>query len=232
MAERTRGWEKCRPARSTLTRPSCSAGARARASGPAPWLAAALRSGPSATAASSSAACVCPGRAANREVRTAAQPVSQGQRLGGPAAAGGGIVGDHLGQLDQRHRITGRLGEHLRPRPPAGRARLPVQQEAGVRRGQRLQMQLREDRGQSREAGPALGRPPAAPPARRPGGCRRTPARPASCGPATARHRRPPGPGTARTDPTAGSGRPPRSAAGPRAPGSAARPSAPSRAWA
>ena len=72
------------------------------------------------------------------------QPVSQGQRLGGPPAAGGGIVGDHRGQLDQRHRITGRLGEHLRPGPPAGRARLPVQQEAGVRRGQRLQVQLRE----------------------------------------------------------------------------------------
>ena len=71
MAERTRGWEKRRPVRSTLIRPSCSAGARARASGPAPWLAAALRSGPSATAASSSAACVCSGRAANREVRTA-----------------------------------------------------------------------------------------------------------------------------------------------------------------
>ena len=72
------------------------------------------------------------------------QPVSRGQRLGGPAAAGGGIVGDHLGQLDQRHGITGGLGEHLRPGPPAGRARLPVQQAAGVCRGQRLQMQLRE----------------------------------------------------------------------------------------
>src|SRR5260370_4257209 len=38
MAERTRGWEKRSPVRSTVTRPSCSAGARARASGPAPWL--------------------------------------------------------------------------------------------------------------------------------------------------------------------------------------------------
>jgi pimeloyl-ACP methyl ester carboxylesterase len=38
MAERTRGWEKRRPSRSTLISPSCSAGTRARASGPAPWL--------------------------------------------------------------------------------------------------------------------------------------------------------------------------------------------------
>ena len=72
------------------------------------------------------------------------QPVSRGQRLGGPAAAGRGIVGDHLGQLDQRHGITGGLGEHLRPRPPAGRARLPVQQPAGVIGGERLQVQLGE----------------------------------------------------------------------------------------
>ena len=70
------------------------------------------------------------------------QPVRQGQRLGGPAAAGRGIVGDHLGQLDQRHRVTGRLGEHLRPGPPARRARLPVQQAAGVGRGQRPKMQF------------------------------------------------------------------------------------------
>ena len=61
-----------------------------------------------------------------------AQPVSQGQRLGGPPPAGGRILCDHLGQLDQRHGITGSLGEHLQPRLPAGRAGLPVQQEAGV----------------------------------------------------------------------------------------------------
>ena len=77
-------------------------------------------------------------------MRTALSRSVRRQRLGGPAAAGRGIVGDHLGQLDQRHGITGRLGEHLRPGPPAGRARLPVQQAAGVCRGQRLQMQLRE----------------------------------------------------------------------------------------
>ena len=127
-----------------MTRPSCSAGASARASGPAPWLAAARRSGPSATAASSSAARVCLGQGGEPGGEDGAQPVSQGQRLGGPAAAGGGIVGDHRGQLDQRHGITGRLGEHLRPGPPAGRAGLPVQQAAGVCRGQRLQVQLRE----------------------------------------------------------------------------------------
>ena len=63
-----------------------------------------------------------------------AQPVSQRQRLGGPAAAGGGILGDHLGQLDQRHGITLRLGEYLRPGPSAGRDRLRVQQAAGVGR--------------------------------------------------------------------------------------------------
>jgi hypothetical protein len=68
MAERTSGWENCSPVRSTLTKPSRSAGARARASGPAPWLAALDRSGPSATAASSSAACASFGRAANRDV--------------------------------------------------------------------------------------------------------------------------------------------------------------------
>ena len=83
MAERTRGWENCSPVRSTLTRPSCSAGASARASGPAPWLAAARRSGPSATAASSSAACAGSGRAANREVRTA---LSRSVRGSGSAA--------------------------------------------------------------------------------------------------------------------------------------------------
>ena len=70
------------------------------------------------------------------------QPVGQGQRLGGPPAAGRGIVGDHLGQLDQSHGITGRLGEHLRPGPPAGRPRLHVEQKAGVGRGQRPEMQL------------------------------------------------------------------------------------------
>ena len=144
MAERTRGWENCRPVRSILTRPSCSAGARVCAPGPAPWLAAALRSGPSATAASSSAACAGSGRVANREVMTAVSRSVRRQRLGGPAPAGGGIVGDHLGQLDQRHRITGRLGEHLRPGPAAGRAGLPVQQAAGVCRGQRLQVQFGE----------------------------------------------------------------------------------------
>jgi hypothetical protein len=72
------------------------------------------------------------------------QPVSGGQRLGGPPAAGGGIVGDHLGQLDQRHGVTGGLGEHLQPCPPAGRARLSVQQEAGVLGGERLQVHLGE----------------------------------------------------------------------------------------
>ena len=73
-----------------------------------------------------------------------AQPVGGGQRLGGPPAAGSGIVGDHRGQLDQRHRIPRGLGEHLRPRQAAGRARLPIQQPAGVRRGQRPQVQLGE----------------------------------------------------------------------------------------
>ena len=63
-----------------------------------------------------------------------AQPVSQGQRLGCPPPAGGGIVGDHLGQLDQRHRVTGRLGEHLRPGPPAGRPGLHVEEAAGAGR--------------------------------------------------------------------------------------------------
>ena len=72
------------------------------------------------------------------------QPVGGRQRLGGPAAAGRGILGDHLGQLDQRHGITGGLGEHLGPRPPAGRARLPVQQPPGVIGGERLQVQLGE----------------------------------------------------------------------------------------
>jgi hypothetical protein len=73
-------------------------------------------------------------------VRTA---VSRSVR-GSGSAAGRGIVGDHRGQLDQRHRIPGGLGEHLGPGPAAGRPRLPVQQESGVRRGQRLQVQLGE----------------------------------------------------------------------------------------
>ena len=83
MAERTRGWENRRPVRSILIRPSCSAGARVCAPGPETAVAAALRSGPSATAASSSAACAGSGRAANREVRTA---VSRSVRGSGSAA--------------------------------------------------------------------------------------------------------------------------------------------------
>ena len=86
------------------------------------------------------------------------EPVSRGQRLGGPAAAGSGIVGDHLGQLDQRHGITFCLSEHLRPGPPPRRPRLPVQQPAGVCGRQRLQMQFRES---PVEAG-GRGRPPGA----------------------------------------------------------------------
>ena len=73
-----------------------------------------------------------------------AQPVSQGQRLGGPPPAGGGIGRDHLGQLDQRHGITFCLGKHLRPGLAAGRARLHIQQGAGVCRCQRLKTQLRK----------------------------------------------------------------------------------------
>jgi hypothetical protein len=81
------------------------------------------------------------------------QPVGQGQRLGRPPAAGGGIVGDHPRQLDQRHRITGGLAEHLRPRPPEGRAKLLVQQAAGVRGGERLKPQLRESPVEARGRG-------------------------------------------------------------------------------
>ena len=73
-----------------------------------------------------------------------AQPVRRRQWLGGPAAAGRGIVGDHLGQLDQRHGITTGLSEHLSPGPAPRWPRLPVQQVAGVCRGQRLKMQFRE----------------------------------------------------------------------------------------
>ena len=83
MAERTRGWKNCSPVRFTWTRPSCSAGASARASGPVPWLAATRRSGPSATAPRSSAARAGSGRAANREVMTA---LSRSVRGSGSAA--------------------------------------------------------------------------------------------------------------------------------------------------
>ena len=83
MAERTRGWEKRRPARSILIRPSCSAGASVCAPGPETAAAAALRSGSSATAASSSAACAGSDRVEYREVRTA---VSRSVRGSGSAA--------------------------------------------------------------------------------------------------------------------------------------------------
>ncbi len=144
MAERTRGWENCRPGPVYLDQ----AQLLGRREGPRIW--------PGAVAGGcAQVRAVGHGGQQQRGLRLlgqggepggedGAQPVSQGQRLGGPPPAGGGIVGDHLGQLDQRHGITGRLGEHLRPGPPAGRARLPVQQAAGVCRGQRLQMQLRE----------------------------------------------------------------------------------------
>jgi hypothetical protein len=51
---------------------------------------------------------------------------------GGPAAAGGGVVGDHRGQFDQRHGIALCLGEYLRPGSSGGRLRLCVEQAVGV----------------------------------------------------------------------------------------------------
>ena len=142
------------------------------------------------------------------------QPVSGGQRLGGPAAAGRGILGDHLGQLDQRHGIAGGLGEHLGPRPPAGRARLPVQQPPGVIGGERLQVQLGEAAVEARRRGlipgadqqhDPIGVQAAAGEGQR---VQRAAVQPVG----VVGHHQDRG---VRTDPTAASGRPPRSAAGP-----------------
>ena len=144
MAERTRGWENRSPARSILIRPSCSAGH----DGLRAWSGNSRGGGVQVRAV---------GHRGEQQRgpcwfwqggepggEDGGQPVTWRQRLGGPAAAGRGIVGDHLGQLDQRHGITGGLGEDLCPGPAAGRARLAVQEAAGVGRGQRLQMQLGE----------------------------------------------------------------------------------------
>ncbi len=72
------------------------------------------------------------------------QPVTERQRLLRPAAAGRGVGRYHRGQLDQRHRVAGRLGQHLRPGPPARRPGLRVEQPARVRSRQRFKPQLRE----------------------------------------------------------------------------------------
>ena len=72
------------------------------------------------------------------------QLTGQRERLGGPAAPGVRVGGDHLRQLDQRQRVPGRLGEHLLAGPAARRARLRVKEPPGVRQAQRRQQQLRE----------------------------------------------------------------------------------------
>ena len=72
------------------------------------------------------------------------EPVGGRQGFGGPAPPGGRVGRDHLGQLDQRHRVAGRLGEHLLPGPAARRVRLGIQQPPGVLGAQRLQQQVRE----------------------------------------------------------------------------------------
>ncbi len=59
------------------------------------------------------------------------EPVGQWQRLGIPAPSRGGVGGDHLGQLDQRHRIPGRLAEHLPAGAAAERPGLLIEQPAG-----------------------------------------------------------------------------------------------------
>ena len=158
MAERTRGWEKRSPVRSIVTRPSCSAGARARASGPGAVAGGCAQVRAVGHGGQPQGGLRLLGQGGEPGGKDGGQPVSQGQRFGGPAAAGGGIIGDHLGQLDQRHRITRCLGEHLRPGPPARWPGLHVQQAAGVRRGQRPEMQTGEA---AVEAG-GRGRPPGA----------------------------------------------------------------------
>ena len=72
------------------------------------------------------------------------QPTGQRERLGRPAAPGARVGSDHLRQLDQRQRVPGRLGEHLFAGAAARRARLPVEEQAGVRQAQRRQQQPRE----------------------------------------------------------------------------------------
>ena len=70
------------------------------------------------------------------------QPVAGRQRLGRPSAAGGGIFCDDPRQLDQRHGISGCLGDHQTSGPASGRAGLLVEQRARVRRRQRPEPQL------------------------------------------------------------------------------------------
>ena len=132
MAERTRGWENRSPVLSTVTRPDCSAGVSARPSGPAPWLAATRRSGPSATAASSSAARAWSGRAANREVITALSRSVRGsgsvaQRLLAPGSSAI-TVASSISAMG----LPAAWASTCSLCPPAGMTRLFVEQQPGV----------------------------------------------------------------------------------------------------
>ena len=71
------------------------------------------------------------------------QPLGGRQRLAGPPPPGRRVSRDHLRQLDERHRVAGRLLEHLLPGPPVRRVRLGIQQPRRVQGAQRFQPQLR-----------------------------------------------------------------------------------------
>ena len=85
------------------------------------------------------------------------EPLGGRQRLAGPPPSGRRVGRDHLCQLDERHRVAGRLLEHLLPGPAVRRLRLGVEQPRRVLGAQRLQPQLREAAGESRGRGRASG---------------------------------------------------------------------------
>ncbi len=81
------------------------------------------------------------------------QPLRGRQRLAGPPPPSRRISRDHLGQLDERHRVAGCLLEHLLPGPPVRRVRLGIEEPCRVLGAQRFQPQFRvvalEPRGRS-----------------------------------------------------------------------------------
>jgi hypothetical protein len=79
-------------------------------------------------------------------------------RLGVPVSSRGGAGNDRAGQFDQRHRVAGRLGEHLPTGTAVERVGLLVEQQVGLQQCQRLQVQLGKAR--SKPAGGALPRTP------------------------------------------------------------------------
>ena len=114
---------------------------RGESAGESPGTAAAVRSGLSATAASSRAVSGRPGQGGEPGGHDGGQLAGQRERLISPQTPRGRVGRDDLRQLDQGQRVPGCLGEHLLTGPAAWRSRLRVEEPPGFRRAQRRQQQ-------------------------------------------------------------------------------------------